>query len=59
MTECLTYALKTLMPLYDGLFVGCQGAFVTSFFEEIINNQEPIIKKIRNTNIEILNNIKI
>ena len=32
MTKGYTYALKTLMLLYDGLFEGCQGAFVTSFY---------------------------
>jgi hypothetical protein len=35
-----------------------EGGFVTSF-NEIIKNQEPIIKEILNSNIEIRNNIKI
>ena len=33
MTERYTYALKTIMLLYDALFVSCQGDFVTSFGE--------------------------
>jgi hypothetical protein len=28
------------MILYDGLLVGCQGDFVTSFHNEIIKNQD-------------------
>ncbi len=31
MTERFSYLAQTVILLYDGLFVGCQGAFVTSF----------------------------
>jgi hypothetical protein len=30
MTKRYTYALKTIMILYDGIFMDCQGDFVTS-----------------------------
>ena len=33
MTKRYTYALKTIMILYDGLFEACQAFFVTSFGE--------------------------
>ena len=33
MTKRYTYALKTIMLLYDGLFEACQAFFVTSFGE--------------------------
>ena len=42
MTKRYTYALKTIMILYDGLFEGCQGDFVTSFGEKIL--KKAIIK---------------
>ncbi len=124
MTERFSYLAQTVIVLYDRLFVGCQGAFVTSFgelsaisgsfqffvhphhihlllcnsteakylrpsplkgvhfglmpqvfrcdsketnrggffhlfYDKIVKNQETIIKKIRNTNIETISKYKI
>jgi hypothetical protein len=40
------------MLLYDGLFEGCQGDFVTSFTTKIPSSK----RQIPNNNIEIINN---
>jgi hypothetical protein len=49
MTERFSYLAQTVIVLYDGLFVVCQGAFVTPLHNEIIKNQASNIKKILNT----------
>jgi hypothetical protein len=52
MTERYTYALKTVMILYDWLLMSCQADFVTSFGGI---KQELSIKYQENPNIEIRN----